>query len=37
MYDHTSLLYYNITCIDGTDGPTYINLPLLLLLYLQNV
>lgn len=40
MYDYT-LLYYGTTCIDGTDGPTYINLLLLLLLplllYLQNV
>lgn len=40
MYDYTSLLYYPTTSIDGTEGPTYINLLLvllLLLLYLQNV
>lgn len=37
--NYTSLLYYTTTCIDGTDGPTYMNLLLLLppLLYLQNV
>lgn len=40
MYNYT-LLYYTTICIDGTEGPTYINLLLLLLLlpllYLRNV
>lgn len=38
MYNYTSLLYYTTACIDGTEGPTYMNLLLLLLLlYLRNI